>query len=98
MQDAELVVRPSAQILFPKCKELPPNPDPAAASAEACVRPSTREGEAEGVLLVPPSLNDTDLLPLVAPLQKYRLWRLDLSDIGSHWHAFQGWDLSLIHI
>ncbi len=44
-------------------------------------------------LVLPPSLNDTHLLPFLDKYQeRYPLWRLDLSDIGSHWHAFAGWD------
>jgi hypothetical protein len=82
------VLRPSAQILFPKCKEAPPG-DPAA--HEACTRRSARPGDGDGVLLVPPSLNTSDLLPLLQPAARRRLWRLDFSDVGSHWHAFRGW-------
>ncbi|KAI3434871.1 hypothetical protein D9Q98_002925 [Chlorella vulgaris] len=89
-ENAQLVVRPSAQILFPACKEPPPEPG---SQLPACTQWGAGEGEQGSVVLVPPSLNDTDLLPLLAPLAKYRLWTLDLtSDIGSHWHAFAGWD------
>ena len=33
-------------------------------------------------------------LPLSPPLPppQFKLWRLDLSDVGSPWHAFAGWD------
>lgn len=30
------------------------------------------------------------LLPPPAP--QFKLWRLDFSGVGSHWHAFAGWD------
>ena len=23
---------------------------------------------------------------------QYKLWHLDFSDVGSHWHAFAGWE------
>jgi hypothetical protein len=81
-----LVLRPSATILWPACLEGRETP-------KGCTQESTREEDGLAMLLLPPSLNDTHLLPLLAPFQrKYPLWVLDLSDIGSHWHAFAGWD------
>lgn len=90
-KDDLLILRPSATILFPTCLGTPPPAGPG--GSEACTAKSSREGE-EGahVLLVPPSLNDTDLLPLLEAAKKYPVWELDFSDIGSHWHAFRGWD------
>lgn len=83
-----LVVKPSATILWPACTE--PHPDPNVKLA--CTEESVLPGGATQLIL-PPSLNDTHLLPLLEPYQaKFPLWRIDLSDIGSHWHAFQGWD------
>lgn len=80
-----LVLKPSATILWPACTL---NGD----QAKQCTFESGLESGATQLVL-PPSLNDTHLLPF---LDKYRdafpLWRLDLSDVGSHWHAFAGWD------
>lgn len=81
-----LVLKPSATILWPACAQ--PGGDP----NQQCTYESGLESGATQLLL-PPSLNDTHLLPFLEKYQeRFPLWRLDLSDIGSHWHAFAGWD------
>lgn len=42
------------------------------------------------VVLVPPALTDAQLLPLLAPYQQYRMWRLSLDGVGSARRAFGG--------
>ncbi|PSC76778.1 hypothetical protein C2E20_0844 [Micractinium conductrix] len=86
-KEKTLVLRPSATLLWPTCVA-PPDPH--------MQLPCTTDGHTEDgtpEVLVPPSLNDTHLLPFLESYQQqYSLWRLDLSDVGSHWHAFAGWD------
>ncbi|PRW34035.1 kinetoplast DNA-associated [Chlorella sorokiniana] len=84
-----LVLRPSATILWPKCAGTPPDPA-TPENSKACLKEGTEDGTA--VLSLPPSLNDTHLLPFLESYQKYKLWRLDFSDVGSPWHAFAGWE------
>lgn len=124
------VLRPSAAIVWPSCAGVPLSDAQKGLGKMDCANEEARAPGAATVLSVPPSLNDTHLLPLLAPLSKvgvwvgggelstgcvssaqryplysavpppppilttlqYKLWRLDLTDIGSHWHAFQGWD------
>lgn len=78
------LARPCGQQPEPACAHTRPMPQ--------CTYESGLESGATQLLL-PPSLNDTHLLPFLEKYQeRFPLWRLDLSDIGSHWHAFAGWD------
>lgn len=42
------------------------------------------------MLLVPPALKDAQLLPLLAPYQRFRVWRLSLEGLGAPARAFGG--------
>lgn len=42
------------------------------------------------VVLVPPALKDGQLLPLLAPYQRFRVWRLSLDGVGAPSRAFGG--------
>ncbi|KAL4425403.1 hypothetical protein ABPG75_009419 [Micractinium tetrahymenae] len=84
-----LVLKPSATVLWPACAQANADPNQ---QVGLCTYESGLESGATQLVL-PPSLNDTHLLPFLEKYQgSYPLWRLDLSDIGSHWHAFAGWD------
>lgn len=67
LQGQTLVLRPSASILWPKCAAMPPHPDMPENS-----RVCSAEGSEGGttVLSLPPSLNDTHLLPFLEPYRK----------------------------
>lgn len=66
-QSEVLILRPSATILWPRCAHPPDNLPPE--QRQECVQESRAAGGAT-TLLVPPSLNDTHLLPLLKPYMK----------------------------
>lgn len=65
------MLRPSATILWPSCADSAPQPD-GSAHLRSCTGEGT-EGD-HSVLSVPPSLNDTHLLPFLKPYAKVRWW------------------------
>jgi len=65
----QMLLRPSAAILWPKCASTPPDPS-APDNSRVCLKEGREGGSA--VLSVPPSLIDTHLLPLLEPYQKVR--------------------------
>lgn len=70
-----LVIQPSAQLQCRDCvKE---------------VEPATTSGSPPR-LLVPPALTDAQLLPLLEPYQRYRVWRFSFEGVGSTARAYGG--------
>ena len=61
----------------------------AALDCSDCVR---EQAGADGgmVLLVPPHLRDTQLLPLLEKYKQYRVWRLSFEGVGSTQRAYAG--------
>ncbi|KAL4457956.1 hypothetical protein ABPG75_012821 [Micractinium tetrahymenae] len=61
----------------------------AALDCTDCVR-EEKGPDGATVLLVPPALKDAQLLPLLAPYQRFRVWRLSLERVGAPVRAFGG--------
>lgn len=68
VQSETLVLQPSATIMWPACTSGKPPPDTPQFDMQ-CTKESRDEG-GRTVLLVPPSLNDTHLLPFLKGYEK----------------------------
>lgn len=55
-----------------------------------CVKEQAGAGGEPTVLLVPPGLPDAQLLPLLEPYKKYRVWRLSFEGVGAAERAYGG--------
>lgn len=79
----------------------------AALACTDCVREEAAGPDGTPRLLVPPSLHDAQLLRLLEPYRRYRVWRLSFEGLGSTARAFAGFssadaaaafDLRMAHI
>lgn len=62
----------------------------AALACTDCVREEAGRGGGPPVVLVPPGLTDAQLLPLLAPYKRYRVWRLSFEGVGGVARAYGG--------
>ncbi|KAL4427446.1 hypothetical protein ABPG77_000735 [Micractinium sp. CCAP 211/92] len=62
----------------------------AALACTDCVREEAAGPDGTPRLLVPPSLHDAQLLRLLEPYRRYRVWRLSFEGLGSTARAFAG--------
>lgn len=61
----------------------------AALTCSDCVQLG-KAADGSPVLDIPPSLTDFQLLPLLEPYRRYRVWRLSMDSVGSPQRAFGG--------
>lgn len=74
VKDSVLVIQPSAAL---KCSD--------------CVQEVAEKPPGVSmVLLVPPALTDAQLLPLLAPYEKFKVWRLSFEGVGDVARAYAG--------
>lgn len=63
----------------------------AALSCRDCAREAAPDNPGgPPVLLVPPGLTDAQLLPLLEPYKRYRVWRLSFAGVGATARAYGG--------
>ena len=80
-----LVIRPSAELECSDCVK----------EVKGEQQAAEQKGGGQGsppVLLVPPALTDAQLLPLLEPYRRYRVWRLSFEGVGATRRAYGGFN------